>query len=143
MTVSTIGPVAHLAAHLRQHLAGLSATSPVSARTAPQPTANLSTKRRLAESPRDKARSHANEDLASALARRLSVIDRADPDRKRKAFRVFLESVLLDEWGASLINDPGFQQLVDSVQAQMETRADLRALMDDAAGRLLAEQLAE
>jgi hypothetical protein len=77
------------------------------------------------------------EDLATRIARRVAVIDKGDPDRRRKAFRVFLESLMLDEWGAQLLNDPGFHQLVDTVQAQMESNAELRSLMNEASERLL------
>ena len=67
----------------------------------------------------------------------MAVIEHSDPDRRRKALRVFLESLLLKEWGQQLINDPGFQQLVDGVQVQMEADAALRPLMEQAADRLL------
>jgi hypothetical protein len=80
----------------------------------------------------------APEDLAEAISRRVAVIDRADPDRRRKAFAVFLESLLLEEWGAELINDPAFYQLVATVQDQMRERPELSELMDQAADRLLA-----
>jgi hypothetical protein len=74
----------------------------------------------------------------SVIARRVQAIDPGDPDRRRKAFRVFLESVLLAELGEALINDPGFYQLVDQVQSRMQTDADLARAMDEAADLLLA-----
>lgn len=76
--------------------------------------------------------------LGAVIARRIHAIDPSDPDRRRKAFRVFLESVLLAELGEALINDPGFYQLVDQVQAQMHADADLARAMDEAADLLLA-----
>jgi len=76
-------------------------------------------------------------DLAATIARRVAAIEQNDPERRRKAFRVFLESLMLQEWGSQLMNDPGFHQLVDSVQAQMEDQASLHRLMDEAADRLL------
>ncbi len=76
--------------------------------------------------------------LGAVIARRIQAIDPSDPDRRRKAFRVFLESVLLAELGEALINDPAFYQLVDQVQAQMHSDADLARAMDEAADLLLA-----
>lgn len=141
--MSTIGPPAELTAHLRRQLSALAKTSPVTTRQAgtSQASSAHSTSEQSDRRATDAASSqprHA-ESLASAIARRITAIDKADPDRRRKAFRVFLESLMLDEWGPQLINDPGFQQLVDNVQTQMESRADLRLLMDEAAGRLLTE----
>jgi hypothetical protein len=76
--------------------------------------------------------------LGAVVARRIQAIDPNDPDRRRKAFRVFLESVLLAELGEALINDPAFYQLVDQVQGQMHSDADLARAMDEAADLLLA-----
>jgi hypothetical protein len=76
-------------------------------------------------------------DLATVLARRVRAIDPDDPGRHRKAFRVFLESVLLAEFGGELINDAGFHQLVEEVHLQMETDADLAPAIHAATARLL------
>jgi hypothetical protein len=75
--------------------------------------------------------------LEASIARRVAAIDRNDTQRRRKAFRVFLESVLLDEWGEQLIGDPGFHRLVDDIQMQMEADSGLSRLMDEAADRML------
>jgi hypothetical protein len=143
--VSTIGPPPELTAYLRRQLAALAAASPVSApktgtssKLSPQQAAKGRPGSAASKADARRGQRRPADDLATALARRIAAIDKADPDRRRKAFRVFLESVMLDEWGTQLINDPGFHQLVDSVQAQMETRPDLRTLMDEAATRLLA-----
>jgi len=76
--------------------------------------------------------------LGAVIARRVQAIDPDDPERRRKAFRVFLESVLLAELGEALINDAGFYQLVDQVQTRMQADADLVRAMDEAAELLLA-----
>jgi hypothetical protein len=142
--VTTIGPPPELTAHLRRQLTALAAASPITGQRADAATstATRSTKSQAGQPAKPRAPASGAqrvENLASAIARRITAIDKADPDRRRKAFRVFLESVMLDEWGPQLINDPGFHQLVDNVQAQMETRPDLRELMQEAASRLLAE----
>lgn len=70
-------------------------------------------------------------------ARRIRAIDPADPQRRRRAFRLFLESVLLAELGPSLINDAGFQQLVDQVEQSMAADPELARAMDAAGAQLL------
>ena len=70
----------------------------------------------------------------------MRAIDPDDPGRHRKAFRVFLESVLLVVFGDELINDAGFHQLVEEVHLQMETDADLAPAIHAATARLLAPE---
>jgi hypothetical protein len=131
--VTSIGPSSPLATYLRGQLSALRPAAPADAARAQhlpglrhgKPTAQAGPSR---------------EDLATTIARRVAVIGKDDPDRRRKAFRIFLESLMLDEWGAQLLNDPGFQQLVDTVQAQMESSADLRGMMDEASDRLLGPE---
>jgi hypothetical protein len=77
-------------------------------------------------------------DLFAHVGERVKAIDRDDPDRGRKAFRVFLESVLLGELGESLINDPQFYRVVDDVQRQMEADPEVAASIDAAIDHLLS-----
>lgn len=76
--------------------------------------------------------------LESLIGQRVKSIERDDPDKGRKAFRIFLESILLSHFGEQLINDPKFYQLVDEVQVAMEADADIRRLIDGAIAHLLA-----
>lgn len=78
-----------------------------------------------------------NKDLPSLVFRRIRLIDPVDPDRRRKVFSVFIESVLLFELGDELINDPKFHELVAHVQARMSEDAALARSMDEAADRLV------
>jgi hypothetical protein len=80
-----------------------------------------------------------SEDLAARLARRVRAIDPADPDAGDKAMHVFLESVLLAEFGDHLINDPAFHQIVDAVHQQMRGNAELMVMMEKAARALLGK----
>ena len=75
--------------------------------------------------------------VAGLIAQRVQAIPADDPDRERKAFRVFLESVLLAELGSELINDPGFYQLVEQVHLRMEADPDLADAIQEAAAMLL------
>jgi len=60
-------------------------------------------------------------DVVALIGQRIRAIDRDDPNRGRKTFRVFLESILLSELGEDLIVDAQFYRVVDDVQRQMET----------------------
>lgn len=79
----------------------------------------------------------AAQDLAGLISRRVRSIDPDDPERGRKAFRVFLECVLSTELGKDLINDAAFYQMVDHIQIQMETDPQLGPAVREAASLLL------
>lgn len=99
------------------------------------------TERAGARSPADRpagARRTRREDLAEVVARRVHGIDPADPDAARKAFRLFLESVLLAEFGEDMINDPAFYRLVDEVHQRMQSDASLVPMMDKAGALMLS-----
>ena len=95
------------------------------------------TSRKLATLNREGLLRGQSETLEQVVARRLQAIDAADPERRDKAFTVFLESVLLAELGEHLLNDPAFYQLVDRVRAQMQADGSLREAMDRAGDWLL------
>jgi hypothetical protein len=76
-------------------------------------------------------------DLDTLIALRIREIGRDDPRRGRKAFRVFLEAVLLSQCGEHLINDPSFHQLVDDVQGALEGDPGTRRMVDAAVDELL------
>jgi hypothetical protein len=63
---------------------------------------------------------------------RVRSLSRDDPQRSKKAFRIFLESVLLDQLGANMINDPAFYQVVDTVIQTMESDIHLKNQMEQA-----------
>jgi hypothetical protein len=81
--------------------------------------------------------------LTALIELRVAQIDPDDPQRGRKAFRVFLESVLLQELGGQLNADPQFHQLVDDVQRAMERDARCAPLVQDAISYLLAARPAD
>ena len=76
-------------------------------------------------------------DVQGLVLRRVLAIDPNDPERQRKAFRIFLESVLTDELGVELINDPAFHRVVDTVQKTMEQDAALLPAIEQAGEYLL------
>lgn len=75
---------------------------------------------------------------AAGLAQRMVAIDRGDPDRRRKAVRVYLESELAREFGAGLLNDPSLPQLLDAVQQRMQEDAAIAAAVEAVGDLLLA-----
>lgn len=73
--------------------------------------------------------------VEQAVVRRLREIPRDDPERRTLAARVFLEQVLLEEFGQELKNSPRFQEMVGEVQRVMDgdpqLQAELQALLDE------------
>ena len=78
-------------------------------------------------------------DIAALIGQRIKAIDRDDPNRGRKTFRVFLESILLSEFGEDLINDPQFYRVVDDVQHQMETDPSTQGTVSTAIQELVRQ----
>lgn len=69
-------------------------------------------------------------DLASVVAQRIQELRPEDPDRKRKALRIFLESLLMQRLGASIVSTASFEDMVKAVQTQMESDPELAAAGD-------------
>lgn len=81
--------------------------------------------------------------LQALIELRVRQIAPDDPGRGRKAFRIFLESVLLAELGEGLNADPRFHQLVDDVQRTLEADARCAPLVQDAITHLLGAKPAD
>ena len=77
-------------------------------------------------------------ELAQVIANRVRLLAVTDPQRRRKVFQVFLESVLSAEFGSVVASNPRFLAMVESVQAQIEADAELAPLVDSAVTTLLA-----
>lgn len=77
--------------------------------------------------------------MSGLLQQRVAALDPADPQRGRKAFRIFLESVLLAEFGEELINDPAFYAMVDQVQLAMEDDPQIAGTIARAADSLCGD----
>jgi len=78
--------------------------------------------------------------MGRLITERVKALDPEDPKRGRKAFRIFLESVLLSELGEGLINDPQFYQMVDKIQDSMERDPRILAAIEQAVAALLNEK---
>jgi len=72
--------------------------------------------------------------LRQTAERRIKSIDPDDPRYLEKATHMFVESVLLAEFGEQLVNDLEFRDLILSVQSTMladtELESDLRRLVE-------------
>lgn len=117
--VDASGPVQQIVAAIRAEMAGR-----VPAGTPRKPTDAKPARRPQART-------------GSLIAERVRALDPADPERGRKAFRIFLESVLLAELGEELINDHAFYELVDRVQRTMEASPQIATAVSKAVARLL------
>jgi hypothetical protein len=76
--------------------------------------------------------------LAALVAQRVQALAADDPQRKHKAVRIFLESMLQRELGSRVLHDPAFADMVDAVQGQMAQDAQLAAAVDQLGDFLLS-----
>ena len=83
---------------------------------------------------------YAQQGLTDLICLRVAQIAPDDPQRGTKAFRVFLDAVLLSHFGRALANDPRFHQMVDDVQRAMDADPATHALVDEAVAHLLTPQ---
>lgn len=70
------------------------------------------------------------EELKAQISGGLTAADLASPQGRQQARRVFLESVLLAEFGAALANDARFAEIVSGVQESFEHEPSLLAELD-------------
>ena len=78
-------------------------------------------------------------DIPTFVASRVQAIERDDPQRRRKAFRAFLEGILLSMFGAKIFEERAFQEVLDRTQAAMEDDPQLSAAMSQTGDLLLTE----
>ena len=128
---SSIGSGAQLVKVIQTQLA---------ARAAPDGAAAGAKAARDGAPARRAAERYARENLGSLIELRVRQIGRDDPHRGRKAFRVFLEAVLLSHFGEGMVGDPRFFQMVDDVQLAMEADAGCRDLVARAIEQLLTKK---
>lgn len=79
-----------------------------------------------------------NERIQQLVALRVQGLAQDDPNRQRKAFRIFLESVLTQELSRIRIDESRFDRMVDEVLLRMEGDEDLKAAVLEAGALLLA-----
>lgn len=77
--------------------------------------------------------------LQQLAALRVRALSPDDPQRERKAFRLFLESVLIQAFGRDRLDERGLDQMVDTVLQRMESDPELQVALREAGGLLLSE----
>ncbi len=82
--------------------------------------------------------SASEDDLMEGLAAAVAGISADVPDRRRKAFRLYMEAVLARELGVSDSSAAGFQDLLQRVLSSMEEDPVLRAAMERAGDAILS-----
>lgn len=87
--------------------------------------------------PAKPGRPRAAQSAQQMVMQRVLAIASDDPHRRRKAFRIFLESVLADELGKDLLTDPAYHRIVEDVHMAMERNSALAAAIDQAGEYLL------
>ena len=125
--MTTIAPGQRLDTGLRTGLAGTRERASAPASTAPSTAASPT---------RSEAAQRQPHTLSASLVRRIAAIAPDDPERPRKAVRLYLEGELAREFGAGLLNDPDFPALLDAVQQRMQEDAQTAGAVE-ALGRLL------
>lgn len=74
--------------------------------------------------------------VRQTVERRIKSIDADDPRYLEKAASLFVESVLLAEFGDGLVNDPEFRDLVGQVQSALLADAELSGDVGRLAARI-------
>jgi hypothetical protein len=123
--MSMLDPAARLAVLISSQMAGLRRKQ-----SAQRPAGQAA-----AEAPAEE-----ETDFAGLIAQRLRAVDPTDPRRDHKAVRIYLESVMLAQWGSGLANDPAFSVMVDEVHAQMSSDPQLAQALAQAAAVLLGHR---
>jgi hypothetical protein len=77
-------------------------------------------------------------DWFGALLGAIAAIPPRDPQRRRKAFRLYLQAVLSREFAVADVEAPEFQALVDGVFGSLDASEQLRSAIERAADHLLA-----
>jgi len=77
-------------------------------------------------------------DICDIVVARLRGVDASDPKCGRVAIRVFIESILIEEFGVMLANDPSFHIMVEEIQSQMTAHPESLNLMEAAATMLIS-----
>ena len=85
--------------------------------------------------PQQRSRVAASE-LQASLAQRIKAINPDDKRRAHKATRIFLETVLANEFGDAFLSDPQFSELIEEIQTAMEADQQVREKLTALIGQL-------
>ena len=119
--MSRIDATAALQALLRSHTASPIGTNQSRPQSITSPNSADVPNASLQSAKEGDSSSPGGADIDARLVRQLKGISHQDPDKRRKAFRFFLESVLLKEFGEAWGADAGFKPLVDQVEQMIQS----------------------
>jgi hypothetical protein len=86
------------------------------------------------QAPRNKRASLS--ELGSTLAQRIQAINPDDKRRHHKAVRIFLETILVNEFGDGLLTDPKFSEVIEEIQATMDADSAISKQLDSLVAEL-------
>lgn len=69
------------------------------------------------------------ESVKLKIVEAIKLIDKNDKNRNKKSINIFVENILLWQFGEELINDSAFSQLVDEVGEALFSEADMIELL--------------
>lgn len=78
-------------------------------------------------------------DIGRRTVERAKAIDKNDPQRTKKIFRIFLELTLLNEFGSEIANDPQFSEMLDYVETNMHKNPDTALSIEAAIKHLIGQ----
>ncbi|HEX4986155.1 MAG TPA: hypothetical protein VFV71_08825 [Burkholderiales bacterium] len=73
--------------------------------------------------------------LRQRIVERLQAVDPKGPQAGRRRRRIFLESTLAWEFGEDALRDPGFQELLDRLEATLAEHPDIERQFQLALGK--------
>lgn len=76
-------------------------------------------------------------DIQANIRDKVAAINSDDPDRRKKAIRIFIESVLYQEFGDRVIHDPRLYSLASEVQQSMEAEPAIKTKLEQLADELM------
>lgn len=126
--MSTIGSTTQLLAQIRAHAVAFRRQHPPAG---PAARAGRAASKAAGAAP----------DWTEQVARAVVAIAPDDPQRRRRAFRIYLQAVLSRECGIVEVETAAFQDLVERVQHAIEAAPQLRRAVERA-GELLLESAA-
>jgi hypothetical protein len=76
------------------------------------------------------------EGLDAILRRKISALDRRSPEGRSQAIRVFVEAVLVAEFGDALLADPGLGELLAEISGSLREDPEIREQLDGLLGEI-------
>lgn len=71
------------------------------------------------------------QELRSRIEARLLALEAGAPDRRRRARRIFFESVLAWEFGDQLLLDSQFSRMIDNIEETVQTDPEMNQQFDE------------